>query len=175
MYKTCVMFIVYLLTLCGLATRIQAMEAAIPTSSKQLIEWLQAGSYRAWPSESKRHRSQGPHFGDVRTYVNPSLFESLQSTRKTHPQGAAAVKELYNSTDGTSVPSLETLLQPAPGTPIGWAVSIKLDSESTADNNWYWFEFVKKYQVADGVGEAACIECHQRGRDYILTDWPFRF
>lgn len=128
----------------------------IPIGAEQLEPWLKAGHYKAWPAESAPHESQGPHFGKVRAYLSPSLYQSMKSGAKSHPKGAAAVKELYGEGDVVK----------------GWAVSVKTEPDGGA--NWYWYEKFEARQVADGKGVLLCRSCHFPGRDYVLTSWPLK-
>lgn len=132
--------------------------AEVPLGGQALQDWLEAGQYRLWLGESKVHASQGPHFGKVRAYLNPALFDSLNSGKKDHPKGAVAVKELYG--DGDKV--------------LGWSVAIKTDATSAAGANWYWYEKFEARVVADGKGILLCRSCHLTGRDYVLTPWPLK-
>lgn len=42
------------------------------------------------------HVSDGPHFGNVRTFINPTLLDALTRNAPDHPIGAATIKELYS-------------------------------------------------------------------------------
>lgn len=142
--------------LLGAAPSTQVSEP--PPGGTALAEWLGAGHYRQWRAESQTHASQGPHFGRVRAYLNPALFESLSAGKKEHPKGAVAVKELYG--DGDRV--------------LGWSVAIKTEAMSAAGANWYWFEKFEARVVADAKGVLLCRGCHITGRDYVLTPWPLK-
>lgn len=135
-----------------------AQTADVPLGGAALEAWLQAGHYRQWRGESKAHSSQGPHFGKVRAYLNPVLFDSLNAGNKAHPKGAVAVKELYGEGDQV----------------LGWSVAIKTDAASAAGANWYWYEKFEARVVADGKGILLCRSCHLTGRDYVLTPWPLK-
>src|SRR5687767_11679023 len=76
----------------------------------------QERGYVGWQKESKVHPSAGPHGGNVRTYLNDSLFASLSAGSSEHPKGSIAVKELYSS--GTE-------------TVTGWAVMEKTEDASS--------------------------------------------
>lgn len=135
--------------------------AAIPTDPAALQQWLAAGSYSTWQSESKPHPSEGPHGGDVRTFLSADLAASL-AAGTDHPAGAAAVKELYG--DGPAV--------------MGWAVSIKLAPDSADGDNWFWYEVftTDPTGIADyqGAGLDLCTDCHVAGDDYVLIPFPLR-
>jgi hypothetical protein len=135
--------------------------ATIPTEPAALQQWLAAGNYSAWQSESKTHPSEGPHGGHVRTFLNPELASSLAAATD-HPAGAASVKELYG--DGTTV--------------TGWAVSIKLAPDSADGDNWFWYEVftTSPTGTADyqGAGLDLCTDCHVAGEDYVLIPFPLR-
>jgi hypothetical protein len=148
--------IALLCVLLGTPARVAASE--VPSGGHALEAWLQAGHYRQWRGESKVHSSQGPHFGKVRAWLNPVLFDSLNNGNKDHPQGAVAVKELYGEGDRV----------------LGWSVAIKTEATSAVGANWYWYEKFEARVVADGKGVLLCRSCHLTGRDYVLTPWPLR-
>lgn len=133
--------------------------AEAPTESAELLPWLEKGAYREWSAESGIHRSEGPHFGRVRTFFSPRLVQSMGGTGGGHPRGVAAVKELYGSV------SEEV---------IGWAVAVKKDFPSADGAGWYWYEVMRGMVYADGRGAGQCVGCHMRGVDFILTPWPLR-
>jgi hypothetical protein len=123
-------------------------------------EWLAAGSYKSWASEPAVHaaRAPSPH-GYNRIYSNDVLSAVAKMTGD-FPEGAAAVKELYATQDGT--------------TPVGYAVYAKTKADSAKGANWYWYETVpsdseaphdKTGLVADGLGDGGpammiCVGCH---------------
>lgn len=133
--------------------------AEVPSEGAALLEWLASGAYEAWPAESGPHESTGPHFGAVRTFVNPCLFASLDADAATHPVGAVAVKQLYG--DGATVE--------------GHSVMIKV-AEGEGGDSWYWLEQYQGNTYADGVGSGLCTGCHggPGNRDYVLTPWPLQ-
>lgn len=135
---------------------------AVPTSGAELFDYLKAGGYLGFPAESAPHASAGPHGGKVRTYVNPSLKASLQAGNAEHPAGAAAVKELHQSSD----------------TVQGWAVMVKTEAASDGGDGWYWYEIYSATDpsspVADGNGVALCYNCHASGKDYFLSPFPLQ-
>ncbi len=138
------------------------MDETPPTERGALEAWLQNGSYLGWTTESGPHPSGGPHFGNVRTFVNSSLLASLQAGNSQHPRGAAAVKELYQN--GTQVQ--------------GWAVSVKVEDDSDGGNGWYWYEGLGNSVFASGTGVTGCTGCHSSNyrtftpKDYILIPFP---
>ncbi|MCA9718899.1 MAG: hypothetical protein KC468_29795 [Myxococcales bacterium] len=129
-----------------------------PTNSGELRPWLDDGGYLGWTAESAPHDSAGPHFGTVRTYVNQALLDSLDAQDATHPQGAAAVKELYG--DGDAV--------------LGWSVAIKTQADSAMGDGWYWYEVYNGSVFGDGLGDGTCTGCHGGGLDYVLTPYPLQ-
>lgn len=131
-----------------------------PTDSADALElWLAAGSYREWAGESKVHMSTGPHGGNVRTYVNAPLVQSLEGQSPMHPQGAATVKELYGASQDTI---------------IGYAVMVKVAPDSQGGDGWYWYERINATVYADGTGVGLCSGCHSGGVDYFLTPFPLQ-
>ena len=120
-----------------------------------LIAWLQAGEYDAWTAESGIHDSDGPHFGNVRTFFNNVLVDSFENDMGVHPIGAANVKELYG-----------------PGETIrGWSVMVKREVDA---GEWYWFEYWDGEVIADTVAWDVCEGCHEDGVDNVLTPWPLQ-
>ena len=138
-----------------------AAAPAIPTGPDGMQAWLAARHYQSWPAESAPHPSEGPHGGDVKAFLSPSLAESLAAGTE-HPAGAASVKELYGG--GSTV--------------TGWAVSVKLAADSADGDGWYWYETFTTdaggsadYQ---GVGLDLCTDCHGAGEDYVLIPYPLQ-
>ncbi len=147
--------IICLLACAGLA---RAQTPAPPPGGTALEAWLKAGHYKTWRGESGPHASQGPHFGKVRAWLNPALFESLQAKTRQHPPGAVAVKELYG--DGETVQ--------------GWSVAIKTGADSAGGSNWYWYEIFQNKVIKDGQGVLLCRGCHATGHDYVPAPWPLK-
>lgn len=140
------------------AFSVQAQPPAPPPGGATLLQWLQAGHYKNWHAESDIHESAGPHFGRVRAFLNPVLFESMKNNSAQHPTHSATVKELYG--DGEKL--------------RGWAVGIKTAEESDGGANWYWYEYFNNDTVRDGQGVVLCSVCHRSGKDYVLTPWPLK-
>ncbi|MDX2018603.1 MAG: hypothetical protein SF187_00075 [Deltaproteobacteria bacterium] len=130
----------------------------VPVTRPALDNFLLEQRYLDFAGESGLHQSEGPHFGRVRTFMNPILVASLQAGNMEHPQGAAAVKELYKGG--------QTLL--------GWAVMVKIGPRSGAGDGWYFFEADGNRAFADGTAEPVCAQCHESGNDFILSAFPLR-
>ena len=124
----------------------------------EALDWLEGGGYLDWTAESSIHGSTGPHFGDVRTYVNDILLQSLQGGNAQHPAGSAAVKELYGDGDGVR----------------GWTTMIKLADDSAGGDNWHWYERYEGDDLIDAAGAAACTGCHGSGLDYWRSPFPLQ-
>jgi hypothetical protein len=131
-----------------------ASAVAVPTSSRELLAWLQAGMYKSWTAESAPHPSAGPHGATVRTFLNDLVLQSLAAGNAAHPTGSALVKELYFN--GTTVQ--------------GWAVEVKVQDDSAGGRGWYWWEG----EGLSGLGNPTCTGCHSAGRDYVLTPFPLQ-
>ena len=127
-------------------------------STDELLAWLESEAYLGWAAESGIHPSAGPHGGQVRTFVNDALLGSLAGGDLAHPQGAAAVKELWG--DGN--------------TRVGWAVEVKVAAESQGGDGWYWYEKIDQTVYGGDVGVALCTNCHGGGVDYVLTPYPLQ-
>lgn len=130
----------------------------VPTNAAALKGWLVAGNYLSWQAESAPHDSAGPHFGTVHAYLNAPLFDSLMAQNAAHPQGAAAVKELYGN--GNTV--------------LGWSVSVKTAASSDGGQGWYWYEVYNDQVFGDGNGDGTCVGCHSSGADYVRTPFPLQ-
>jgi len=98
-----------------------------------------------------------PIHGTVRVFVNPALFDSLQSAQASHPAGAAAVKELYSR-----------------GNVIGWSVMVKVQDDSAHGAGWYWYEGFGPSPGFSGNGLPVCTGCHSAGRDYFRSQFPLQ-
>ncbi len=129
-----------------------------PTNSAELQAWLDAGEYLDWTAESGPHDSDGPHFGNVQTYVNNTMFNSLEQGDVQRPMGAAAVKELFGN--GNQV--------------RGWSVSVKMQADSAGGNGWYWYEVYDDQVYGDGVGISICTDCHGMGNDLFRSPFPLQ-
>ncbi|MEZ4265573.1 MAG: hypothetical protein R3F39_04280 [Myxococcota bacterium] len=131
-----------------------------PVSGPELLTWLQAGNYAAWASESSAHESGGPHFGQVRVFINPILAASLAAGDATYPKGAAAVKELFGET--------------ATATASSWSVWVKTDADSNGGLSTYWYEIFDGSVFANAKGALICTDCHAGGADFLLTSYPLQ-
>lgn len=136
----------------------------VPLEEAALHEYLRSGAYQQWTAESAPHPSTGPHGGKVRTFLSPGLAASLRQAgaASAHPPEAAAIKELYGAGDVVT----------------GWAVGIKLASDSDGGKAWYWYEVFSTQPGAKpgfvGRGLPLCSNCHRGGRDYVLTPLPLQ-
>jgi hypothetical protein len=134
-----------------------------PTGASAVEAWIAQASYKTWACEPAVHaaRSPSPH-GFNRICSNDLIANNATATTEW-PEGAAAVKELYESLDAT--------------TPIGYAVYLKHAPESASGANWYWYERTESV-VADGNGDVGapkqiCVGCHAgAGTDAAHTPSP---
>lgn len=137
-------------------------QSSPPAEGAQLFEWLSEGNYKEWSRETEMHPSAGPHPTTVIAYFNSILDQSMSAGADSHPEGAAAVKELYN----------------ADGVLSGWAVSIKTAADSQAGQGWYWYEILgtnpDSRVVANANGVPLCFGCHTPGKDFVLTAFPLQ-
>lgn len=142
------------------------VDSVVPVTKDELFSYLQAGSYKNLAAkEPGRHPSRGPHTKiglPVRVFLGPKLDASLRAGNTSHPAGAAAVKEMYDSS----------------GKLQGWAVMVKTAADSAGGKGWFWYEITSTTDgsrpVASGNGVPLCFGCHFTGRDFVLTDYPLR-
>jgi len=146
-----------------------------PQGAANVEAWVADGAYLDWACEAEVHasRSPSPH-GFNRVCSNDAIAAAAGATGDW-PQGAAAVKELYDAIDATE--------------PSGIAVYIKTSDDSAEGAGWYWYDRVGDSVVADGLGDAGparsiCVGCHvgagvdaQRtptpgARDFVFTPVP---
>jgi hypothetical protein len=135
-----------------------------PRGRTALDAWLSDGMYRSWASEPAVHeaRSPSPH-GFNRIFSNDAIANNASATG-AWPKGAAAVKEIYASASATA--------------PIGYAVYLKLATDTASGANWYWYERTPEGVVADGSGAGGpakdiCVACHAgAGTDVTHTPTP---
>lgn len=143
-----------------------------PIGEDALEAWLDTGAFEDWHCEDETHeaRSPSPH-GFNRICSNDALAGNV-SGDDDWPEGAAAVKVLYESIDETD--------------PLGYAVYLKTDEDSAGGDNWYWYERIGDDIIADGMGDSGtaksiCVSCHvaagsdpahtpsMGGRDQVYT------
>ena len=129
----------------------------IPTTTAEVEAFLAGGSYTSFTAESAPHDSAGPHFGNVRVFVNDLLFDSLEAGGGNHPVCSAAIKELYGS--GATV--------------RGHSLSVKV-SDGAGGDSWYWYELYDGSTFADSVGASLCTGCHGGGDDFVLSPFPLQ-
>ncbi len=153
-----------------------------PTTGRVDIQkWLADGSYKTWTCEPAIHalRAPSPHGANATGYnkiCSNDLIANNATGTGNWPKGAAAVKEIYDSTTAT--------------TPIGFAVYLKTSADSSGGAGWYWYEQVpvstdpstvphdSNGVVADGTGGSGpakdiCVACHAAaGSDAAHTPSP---
>jgi hypothetical protein len=129
-----------------------AVSQTPPQGETAVKAWLAAGDYKSWHCEAAEHaaRSPSPH-GFNRICSN----DALAAAAAPFPQGAAAVKELWDKAGGSI---------------IGYAVYQKLAADSAGGAAWYWYEDNPSLNppggvVADGKGDTGnakdvCVACH---------------
>jgi hypothetical protein len=135
-----------------------SMDCEVPTEPEALLAYLKSGAYKTFPRESARHPSAGPHGGEVLTYLNPELADSLEAGNEEHPICAASIKELFRGNDEVS----------------GWAVMVKNYDQSREGQGYYWYEILGTEGAPDyaGQGLGLCVDCHASGSDYVRTRFP---
>jgi hypothetical protein len=149
-----------------------------PQGKAALVPWLEAGHYLRWDCQATAHPS--PMFSghtNTRVCLNTLWINTLPS--QVFPVGAAAVKELWNST--------RTMI-------VGFSVMVKVGPGNTAAD-WYWYQRVPADFVpppmlpepiqpdgtfADRVGTSGnaltiCASCHSTAGEPMRRGHHFGF
>ena len=146
-----------------------------PLGGEELQDWLESGVYLEWACEPESHaaRPPSPH-GWNRVCSNTAISADAEGS-DAWPEGAASVKELFESEDASE--------------PMGHAVSVKTAADSGDGANWYWYETIGGQVTVDGAGDQEgpmelCVSCHIAagsdaehtptlgGRDLVYTPVP---
>lgn len=134
----------------------------VPASEAELLSYLREGRYRSFERESAPYQSAGPHFGLVRTYLDPTLARSLAEGSARHSRCSAAIKELLDPSEKLS----------------GWAVFVKTEETSPDGSHVLWLETTSTSPGVRpaffGRGLRLCSSCHAAGRDFVRIDYPLR-
>ena len=129
-----------------------------PAEVEEVLAAIEDGSYESWEAEPMRHPpgNGSPHPGEVRTFFNPTLAQSMGAGNTEHPIGSAALKESWQD---------DTL--------SGWFIEVKV-AEGTGVETWYWWSDLANVDALGGDSSvAACTGCHAGGIDYVTTAYPF--
>ncbi len=135
------------------------------TSEEEITKFFIDQTFVSWFGHSEvqtPQSSSSPH-GDMKTFINPALQESMNDFDESHPVGSIAAKELYLSNSSEV---------------SGYLYAEKI-SEGTAANTWLWYEDLNLSEdngvEVYGRGVANCSGCHgDEGlgpQDYILIDF----
>jgi hypothetical protein len=131
-----------------------------PQGRAELEPWLAAGSYKSWAAEPAVHAARAPSLHGFNRIFSNHAISSNATSMSAWPDGAAAVKELYNSLTDTTI--------------VGYAVYLKTAADSANGANWYFYERVPLDSpaphdangvIADGMGGSGnpnmyCVSCH---------------
>lgn len=123
-----------------------------------MLAAIEDESYTSWEAEPAPHAPVGnsPHPGEVRTFFNAALAESMGAGNTEHPLGAAAIKESWMD-----------------GELAGWFVEVKV-AEGDGPQTWYWWSDLASVDAVGGEDSVAgCVGCHAAGIDYVTTAYPF--
>ena len=123
-----------------------------PRGADDLLDWIDAGHYLAWRCEEAAHPARsGSGHGPNRICSNDLLAGATGDG--PYPVGAAAVKEVYNSSGEIRLYAVYRKLEAAPG-----------------GDSWYWFEGDRDSNFANGPGDPTCTGCHAGApRDLVFT------
>lgn len=122
-----------------------------PRGAAAVEAWLKKGDYMDWQCESGIHAARTPSPHGFNRICSNDAISSRATDDGPWPEGAAGVKELYESADATA--------------PMGYAVYLKTAADSDDGANWYWYERIGDSTVADGLGDSGpaksiCVSCH---------------
>jgi hypothetical protein len=130
----------------------------VPIEPSALQDWLDEQRYREWESWSEVGPTLGS--GGARVYLSGLLVESLASGSEIHPEGAAAVRELYSEDFSTLT---------------GYSALVKVEPHAVAAS-WLCFEQLSLELGAEidvaNKGAPSCAGCHGEGRDFIRSTLP---
>jgi hypothetical protein len=146
-----------------------------PQGAAAVEAWLKKGEYKDWQCESGVHAARSPSPHGFNRICSNDAISSRATDDGAWPEGAAGVKELYDSADSKS--------------PMGYSVYLKTADDSEGGAKWYWYERIGDQTVADGFGssgpaKAICVACHAAagsddahtpsagGRDQVYTPVP---
>lgn len=123
-----------------------------PRGHTDVLTWIEAGHYLSWQCEPERHPARpGSGHGANRICSNAALAASTGDG--AFPAGAAAVKEVFNSSGGIRL----------------YAVYRKV-RDGSGGATWYWYEGLDDNVIANGEGDGTCTGCHGRApRDFVYT------
>ncbi|MGH1347791.1 MAG: hypothetical protein ACRBN8_39925 [Nannocystales bacterium] len=128
-----------------------------PDEVEDVLAAIEDDSYTGWEAESAAHPPVGtsPHPGEVRTFFNPELAESMGAGNTEHPLGSAAIKESWMD-----------------GELAGWFIEVKV-AEGTGPETWYWWSDLAGVDALGGDASVmGCVGCHAAGTDYVTTAYP---
>ena len=123
-----------------------------PRGHDDLMTWIAAGHYLAWSCEDAPHPARaGSGHGPNRICSNTALVSFAGGG--PYPVGAAAVKEVFDSSGGIRL----------------YAVYRKVAAEPGGDS-WYWYEGKGDNIIANGEGDGTCTGCHAGApQDFVFT------
>lgn len=117
---------------------------------RELLTRVQAEDYRAWSRapgwESRLPSIGGGHGGQLDIYVNDAVALLLASGQPVSelPVGSTIVKDVWR---GATLHAIAIM--------------------DKRQDGWYWAEFDGAGAVSAAGRPRGCLDCHQRGRDYV--------
>lgn len=117
--------------------------------ARALLARVRADGYRTWdraPGYEARRESDAPHSDAVDIYLNDRVAEvlALAKPQKAWPEGSVIVKDGFS---GSSLALIAII-------------------EKRGDG-WYWAEYDAAGDPDYSGHPQLCIDCHQRGSDYV--------
>ncbi len=129
-----------------------------PEEVEEALAAIEDESYLDWEGEPEPHPPIGnsPHPGEVRTFFNAALADSMGAGNAEHPVGSAAIKESWMN-----------------GELAGHFIEVKV-AEGTGVETWYWWSDMAGVDAIGGDASVnSCTGCHAAGIDYVTTAYPF--
>jgi hypothetical protein len=127
--------------------------------------WLASGVYKTWHCEPAAHTARSPSPHNFDRVCSNDVIANNATASGAWPEGASAVKELYNAATDT--------------TPGGYAVYLKTQADSAGGAGWYYYgSLTAGGAIVDGMGNdpsimAQCTGCHlAAGSDAAHTPSP---
>jgi hypothetical protein len=134
-------------------------DAGVPeltdTSEAGIVAFVQSQQYLQWtPQIVQRANTDHNNGVQVRTWVNPALYQSLKAAQFSHPVGSTAVLE-YFAADGTTL--------------LGHGVIAKREQAMMVEHVFFLGDAPYTTNSYQTGSNATCTSCHTATTDHILA------